>query len=75
MTIGDMPDCYDCKWFEQNQPEHFPPDNDNPGFACMAYPVDIPDDIFLHGVKHDSVRSDQWGDYVFQPIEPKRGAA
>lgn len=74
MTIGEAPDCYFCKWFRHHQPDHFPPDNDNPGFTCLAYLVDIPDDIFLHGAKHDTVRPDQWGDYVFQPIEPKRGA-
>lgn len=34
--------------------------------TCRAYPEGVPIDIWVGDTKHDSVRTDQVGDYVYE---------
>jgi hypothetical protein len=63
-----MPKCYHCKWFENNNAEAAKAAADLSDMTCLAYPAGIPDEIFLHGVVHDFVRSDQSGTFVFEQV-------
>jgi len=69
MTIGPAPDCLWCAHFENRHLKHFAALGGLRGDRCLAYPRGIPNSIFLNGVEHTKVRSNQEGDYVFRPAK------
>lgn len=58
----EYPDCIKC--------EHYNKDKDGFNFTCKAYPNGIPEDIRL-GKKHNKIRSDQKGNFIFKKVEDK----
>lgn len=62
MPIGPAPVCMDCKHFFTNQK----------GKSCVAFPGGIPDDIWIGGKSHNTVRDDQQNEIVFEAKEKKK---